>query len=277
MAVSQPDAPVSIVLLTYNRLGFLRQSVAAALAQADRPFELLIWNNGSTDGTTEWLEGLRDPRIRVIQHPTNIGCNAYEYAFSQYATGEWLVQLDDDVLQLPSGFLSRMQRAFEVCPDLGYVALDVVRDDKTNGNKPEEYAYTEETYEEVTLQFGPVGGWCTMTPRQVYEAVHFPIVDGARYFYEDALYHQRIKTIGRRAAILKDVRCYHAVGVWWNARYADYWAETRADDPQALRNMQRFLERGVFIKDCQRPLSVRKCLGDAKRFLQRRLLQRHRR
>lgn len=267
----QPAPPVSIVLLTYNRLGFLQQSLAAALEQADQPIELIVWNNASTDGTAEWLQTVTDPRVQVHHHPENIGVNAYEQAFAQYARGEWLVQLDDDVLQLPPHFLTRMQEAFAAFPELGYVALDVVRDEKTNGNKPEEYAYTEETRGDVTLQFGPVGGWCTMTPRAVYEAVHFPTLEGARYFYEDGMYHERIKTIGRRAAILKDVRCYHAVGVWWNAQYADYWAETRSGDPKALRDMKRFLERGVFTKDCQRPFSIRKCLGDAKRFLQRAL------
>lgn len=265
-----PSRPlVSIVVPTYNRLGFLRQAVEAVLEQADLPFELLIWDNASTDGTQDWLQTLTDPRVKVIQHEENIGLNAYELVFRDHATGDWLVQLDNDVLQLPSHFLTRMQEAFAAFPELGYVALDVVRDEKTNGNKPEEYAYTEETRGDVTLQFGPVGGWCTMTPRAVYEAVHFPIIEGVKYFYHDGMYHERIKTIGRRAAILKGVRCYHAVGVWWNAQYADYWAEAHAADPKALRDMKRFLERGVFMKDCQRPFSIRKCLGDAKRFLQR--------
>jgi glycosyltransferase involved in cell wall biosynthesis len=265
---------VSIIIPTYNRLAFLQQAVSAVLEQSDLPYELLIWDNASTDGTGNWLRTLTDPHVRVIHHPENIGCNAYEYVFSQYAGGDWLVQMDNDVLQLPPQFLSRMKAAFDACADLGYVALDVVRDDKTNGNKPEEYAYAEETYGGITLQFGPVGGWCTMTPRHIYEMARFPIVEGKTYFYHDGMYNERIRKLGRRAAILKDVRCYHAVGVWWNAQYADYWTEAHANDPKALQNMKSFLERGVFTKDCQRPFSVRKCLGDAKRFMQRNLFHR---
>lgn len=62
---------LSINLLTYNRLALLRQAVGSILAQSFGDFELLIYNNGSDDGTREYLDALEDPRIRVFHHPTN--------------------------------------------------------------------------------------------------------------------------------------------------------------------------------------------------------------
>ena len=139
MMTEEATPVVSLALVTYNRLGFLQQSLNAVLQRADMPLEVIVWNNASTDGTTEWLAGVDDPRVRVVNHPDNLGCNAFELALRQ-ARGRWLVEMDDDVLELPERFLSRMVATFEVCPDLGYLALDVIRDDKTNGNKPPEYS-----------------------------------------------------------------------------------------------------------------------------------------
>jgi glycosyltransferase involved in cell wall biosynthesis len=158
------DRPVvSIAIATYNRLAFLEQAVEAVLQNADLPFELIIWNNASGEDTRQWLDSLEDDRIRVIHSDKNAGCSAYELAFRQ-SRGDWLVTMDDDVLRLPENFLSKMRAALQACPDLGYVALDVVRDDKTNGSKPEEYAYKDEWHDGICLQFGPAGGWCAMTP-----------------------------------------------------------------------------------------------------------------
>jgi GT2 family glycosyltransferase len=262
-----PDEPlISVVLVTYNRLGFLQQALQALFDQVDLPAEIIIWNNASADGTAEWLATVTDPRVQVINHLENIGCNAYEYAFRQ-TRGQWLVEMDDDVLELPEGFLGKMIAAFAACPDLGYLALDVVRDDKTNGAKPEEYAYTEETCGGVTLQFGPTGGWCAMTRRSLWEEIHYPLIPGAKHFYEDGLFCEALRGRGLRHAILKGVCCYHAVGVWWLAQYQEYWEERFHDDPDELRKMRLFLEKGVLIKDAQRPFSLRKLAGDVKRTL----------
>jgi|LSQX01.1.fsa_nt_gb glycosyltransferase involved in cell wall biosynthesis len=261
------DRPVvSIAIATYNRLAFLEQAVEAVLQNADLPFELIIWNNASGEDTRQWLDSLEDDRIRVIHSDKNAGCSAYELAFRQ-SRGDWLVTMDDDVLRLPENFLSKMRAALQACPDLGYVALDVVRDDKTNGSKPEEYAYKDEWHDGICLQFGPAGGWCAMTPRHLYEQVRFPVREDEVYFIYDGVYVSGIMERNYRCAILKDVRCYHATGVWWNQQYQKYWELRCKNRPQEARRMKLFMERGVFIKDTIRPWSVRKCLGDCKRWL----------
>ncbi|MGI5818815.1 MAG: glycosyltransferase family 2 protein [Armatimonadota bacterium] len=263
------DRPlVSVVMPTYERPGFLRLAVRAVLRYADLPFEYIIWNNASGPETTDWLNTLDDRRVRVVHSRTNVGCNAYELAFRQ-ARGEWLVEMDDDVIDLPQGFLSKMVAAFEACPDIGYLALDVVRDETTNGGKPEEYAYEEEWHDGICLQFGPTGGWCTMTPRRLYEKVGFALVPAKSYFFEDGMYSHDLADLGYRSAILKGVRCYHAKGVVWNAAYQEHW-ETRAEDhPDEIDRMRRYLDEGIFVRDTQRPWSVRKSLGDCKRLLHR--------
>ncbi len=71
------DPKVSIVVITFNHAGTLRQSLDSALAQETNfPFELLVGDDCSTDGTREIVAeyAQRHPdRIRALLHPRNLG------------------------------------------------------------------------------------------------------------------------------------------------------------------------------------------------------------
>ena len=60
---------VAIVVLTYDRVHLLRQCVENVIGRTS-PLteEIVIWNNGSSDGTRSYLDMLADPRIRVVHH-----------------------------------------------------------------------------------------------------------------------------------------------------------------------------------------------------------------
>jgi glycosyltransferase involved in cell wall biosynthesis len=62
--MNQPE--VSIVLPVYNRLAYLRESVASVLAQTFGDWELIIADDGSDEATRAWLRTQTDPRIRVL-------------------------------------------------------------------------------------------------------------------------------------------------------------------------------------------------------------------
>src|SRR5688572_19976940 len=70
------DVPrVSVVVPTYNRLELLRETVASVQAQTYLDWEMIVVDDGSTDGTTAWLRGVGDPRVSVLQlpHTGNLG------------------------------------------------------------------------------------------------------------------------------------------------------------------------------------------------------------
>ncbi len=59
--------PFTIFLPSYNGAAFLREAVHSVLAQTFRDWELIILDDGSTDGSVEWLQSLDEPRLRVLE------------------------------------------------------------------------------------------------------------------------------------------------------------------------------------------------------------------
>ena len=73
MAQPELKAKLSVVLPTYNRAALLGRSIASVLGQSFEDFELVVVDDGSTDGTAALLTGLDDPRIVVCRLETNQG------------------------------------------------------------------------------------------------------------------------------------------------------------------------------------------------------------
>ena len=79
-----PDAPlVSILLPTYNRAHLLPRAVDSVLGQTYPNWELLIWNDGSTDETEAVLHGLNDVRIRCFSDRNRGKAAAVNCAFAR--------------------------------------------------------------------------------------------------------------------------------------------------------------------------------------------------
>ncbi len=71
MIASAPS--ISIITPVWNGLPFIRECVDSVLKQPSQDWEMLIGDNGSTDGTREYLRSLQDSRIRVFYHDANRG------------------------------------------------------------------------------------------------------------------------------------------------------------------------------------------------------------
>jgi glycosyltransferase involved in cell wall biosynthesis len=87
---------VSVVLPTYNRLGTLPRAIESVLAQTYKDLELLIVDDGSTDGTADYLKKLTDPRIRAIGGSENRGVGSARNVGIAEAKGELIAFQDSD-------------------------------------------------------------------------------------------------------------------------------------------------------------------------------------
>ena len=94
----------SVIIPLYNKREFIVQAVESVLAQECAEFELLVVDDGSTDGSAELLEALvSDPRLRVIRQDNMAGAGgqARNTGMSE-AQGEWFAFLDADDYWLPN-------------------------------------------------------------------------------------------------------------------------------------------------------------------------------
>ena len=90
----------SVVLTTFNRVDVLPRAIDSVLAQQDVECELIVVNDGSTDGTASFLEELDDARVTVVNQE-NSGLGAARNAGIARVSGEWVAFLDDDDMGLP--------------------------------------------------------------------------------------------------------------------------------------------------------------------------------
>ncbi|MCH8805198.1 MAG: glycosyltransferase [Planctomycetes bacterium] len=95
-----PSAPrtLSIVIATYRRLARLRLCVAKVRQNVVTPYELIVVDGGSDDGTREWLA--EQPDVRTHFEKRRGGCcRAYDIGL-RMARGEWVMWLNDDAYPL---------------------------------------------------------------------------------------------------------------------------------------------------------------------------------
>lgn len=87
---------VSVVIPTYDRRALLLQAVESVRAQTFAAWELIVADDGSTDGSAEAVEALHDPRIRVLRLPRAGRAAVARNAGVRAARGEWVALLDSD-------------------------------------------------------------------------------------------------------------------------------------------------------------------------------------
>lgn len=121
MAPSQPK--VSILLPTYNGVAFLSAAIESVLNQSFSNFELIIADDGSSDGTREIAANFAqsDARIRFTINTKNLGLfENYNYCIS-LCQGEYIKPFAQDDVLAPNA-LSRMIEVLDQQPDVALVS-----------------------------------------------------------------------------------------------------------------------------------------------------------
>jgi GT2 family glycosyltransferase/glycosyltransferase involved in cell wall biosynthesis/Tfp pilus assembly protein PilF len=126
-AILRPYAPlsaklVSILILAHNQLRDTRQCVASIEKHTAPPHELILIDNGSTDGTGQFFRdyATQHSHVRVILNHANLGFSAGNNQGLACARGDFILLLNNDTVVTP-GWLERMLAALERHPDCGLV------------------------------------------------------------------------------------------------------------------------------------------------------------
>lgn len=112
---------VSVVIPTYNRAHSIERSIQSVLRQTFADFELIIVDDGSTDGTQDLVRAIKDPRVRLVSMPQNGGPGAARNLGIREAVADWVAFQDSDDEWLPEKLERQMARALE--PGSNWVAV----------------------------------------------------------------------------------------------------------------------------------------------------------
>uniref|UniRef100_UPI0013EC6CC6 glycosyltransferase family 2 protein n=1 Tax=Aquisphaera insulae TaxID=2712864 RepID=UPI0013EC6CC6 len=114
----------SIIIPCWNEVAYTRQCLAAVIRHTTRPFEIVVIDNGSTDGTHLYLAGVADGAsipVTVIRNAANRGFPAaVNQGLAAAARGEFLVLLNNDAV-VTDGWLDQLVALASSDPRIGLV------------------------------------------------------------------------------------------------------------------------------------------------------------
>lgn len=101
----------SIVVCTFNRLDYLKKCLTSLLEIDFPDYEIIIVNDGSTDGTKKFLDSLKNNIIKVIHHKNNQGISFAKNSGIKYANHDIIAFTDDDC-SVDKNWLTELSKGF---------------------------------------------------------------------------------------------------------------------------------------------------------------------
>ncbi len=113
----------TICIPTFNRAHFLPFAIDSVFAQTELDWELIICDDGSTDGTPELMQRYTDKRVCYLRHPNNVGKSNNMRSGFEAATGDYFMKFDDDDRITPE-FLAKAGQVLDQHPEVDFVGTD---------------------------------------------------------------------------------------------------------------------------------------------------------
>ena len=223
----------SIIVLAFNQLEHTRKCLESLRAHCPADAEFSVVDNGSNDGTADYLRELaaREPRLRSIRNRDNRGFAAGNDQGLALARGRYLVLLNNDTV-VTQGWLDRMTAWFEQEATLGLIGpvSNCVSGPQwvgaANYSKLEEmpafaarWAAGHEGQSEAVRR---LVGFCLMFRREVLERIGGLDERFGSGNYEDDDYCLRAALAGYPARIAKDIFIHHAGSQTFKHARIDY-------------------------------------------------------
>lgn len=121
--MSTTQAQVSLIITTYNKKEYLKEAIDSVLKQDYLNLEIIITDDGSTDGTEEMMRSYSgQEKIKYYRHDLNVGIkkNAYN-ALYNLASGQYAIFLDHDDYLIDDSYIAKAVEFLEKNPNVSFV------------------------------------------------------------------------------------------------------------------------------------------------------------
>ncbi len=217
---SNPRIPgtkfTSIVILTYNQLDYTKITIDSIRKHTKKPYEIIVIDNASRDGTVEYLKAQKD--IRAIFNEENLGFPAGCNQGVEIAKGEYVVLLNNDVI-VSDNWLEGLIECAESSPQIGIVGpmsnrisgyqLETNVSYKKLSQVPDFAAKYRRRNRKRWSESPRVAGFCMLIKRDLLEKIGGLDVAFGIGNCEDDDYCLRARLAGYKVAIAGDVFIHH--------------------------------------------------------------------
>ena len=216
----------SIVVVTHDNLDLNRLCLESLAARTEWPgYEVIVVDNGSSDGTPEMLArfAAAHPRFRVRALPENRGFPAAVNLALAEATGDPVVLLNNDTV-VTRGWLTGLRRHLAADPSLGLVGpvtnaiANEARVDAGYADLrglPAWSAAWSRAHDGETTDIPMLAFFCVAIRRRTLEEVGSLDERFGLGLFEDGDYNRRVRAAGWKARCARDVFVHH----WQNASF----------------------------------------------------------
>lgn len=230
----------SIVMPVFNRANLVRRAIRSCLLQRHPAFEVIVVDDGSTDGTAKQVSEIVDPRVRLFVQPINRGVSPARKLAAERARGTWIVWLDSDD-ELTSDALELMEADIRRASDgvHGFRFMCRLDDGSLSPAPPlRREVWDYEAYLRWAEKVSRRGAQETLTcfRRETFDAVKYP--DGRAL---ESLYLMDFAARFRTATSPAVVRIYHGDAPDQLTR--PNVARALAAAPDHVRNLEALLAR----------------------------------
>lgn len=158
------DGLVSTIIPVYNRPLLVRDAIDSVLAQNYRPIEIIVVDDGSTDGTADSVLALARiyPEIRLLRQ-SNTGPGGARQKGVESAIGEFIQFLDSDDLLRPTKFANQVEK-LRSRPDCGACYGKTIRYELGGPKNDSPVKWTGRTFDSMFPSFLADRWWDTSTP-----------------------------------------------------------------------------------------------------------------